>query len=1170
MKKDKVNFIHLHNHSQYSLLDGASRLEDMAKLAASFGMPALAITDHGNMFGAIEFYKEMRKVGVKPIIGAELYVAPGDHREKRVHADIPESSFHLTLLARDETGYYNLMKLSTLSYLEGFYYRPRIDKELLAQHSKGLIALSGCLKGEVNYFLRRGETEKAMKAAAQYQEIMGPDSFYLEIMRAGVPEQEQIVPGILDLSQSLGIPVVATNDCHYLKPEDAKAQEVLVCIQTGKKLSEPNRMRMASEQFYFRSPREMADLFADIPSAIENTKVIADQCNLLLDFDRITLNLPRYRPPEEYKDDFNYLQHLAWEGLRRRYPNATPGVEERLKSELEVIKKMGFAGYFLIVRDIVEFARQKGIPVGPGRGSAAGCLVLYCLGITDIDPLKYSLLFERFLNVERVSMPDVDIDFSDTRRQEVIDYIRERYGKDSVAQIITFGTMAARAVIRDVGRVLDIPIAEVDRLTKLIPRETEKLEHALARSAEFKQAIEAKPEYREMLKIALKLEGLSRHASIHASAVVIAPRPLSELVPLYRTPDSDICTQYDMYSLESVGLLKLDVLGLRTLTVIEEAERLIHESNPHFSLAQIPPDDPETYRLLQRAETVGVFQLESEGMRDLCRRLVPENLEHIIALIALYRPGPMKLLDSFVARKAGNEPVEYAHPLLEPICRETYGIMIYQEQVIQAARALAGYTLGKADVLRRAMGKKDPAEMESLRQTFIEGCQRHNRIPAEKATSIFDLLAKFAGYGFNKSHAAGYAHLSYITAYLKANFPREFIAATLTSELGDSKKLAKFVTEARRMGLTILGPDVNKSDTRFSIEKEGVRFGLAGIRNLGVGASEKIVQERKERGPYKDLLDFLVRNRGTVNRKAAEALIKAGAFEWTGRNRAQLLSSLETEMAKASSEKLRFAQLQKDLFGLNQEEEAVSVPDRKLETHDLLSFEKEAFGFYFSSHPLEPYRLQYQALRFVSTEQLEHKEDNEPVNIAGVITARRLKRSKQNQDYVVATVEDFEGWTDVMVFSSLLEKSREYLQTDRLVAIQGRVRKREGGVPQIWAERVIPFADTEKYLTAITIALPRDGCDETKLTELRDLLHSHRGNSPVYLKLSLKDGGAEVFRAKDYTVTISHELIASLLEIFGPESVLLRGELPALGANSRNKIATNRTTRPTDTKKSGR
>ena len=1157
-KRKPADFVHLHNHTQYSLLDGASRIEEMAKMAASFHMPALAITDHGNMCGVIEFYKAVQAVGVKPIVGAELYIAPGGRKERKVHADIPESCFHLTLLVQDETGYHNLMKLTTLAYLEGFYYRPRIDKELLARHSKGLIALSGCLKGEVNYFLRRGETERAMKSAARYQEIMGQDNFFLEVMRAGLEEQERIIPGIVELSESLGIPIVATNDCHYMRADDHRAHEVLMCIQTGKKLADPDRMRMTTDQFYFRSPQEMAEVFSDMPAAVARTREVADRCNLILDFDRVKLNLPRYKSPEGYADDFDYLRHLAQEGLKHRYHRLTPAIEERLEYELDVIKQMGFPGYFLIVNDIVNFARESGILVGPGRGSAAGCLVLYSLGITDIDPLRYGLLFERFLTTERISMPDVDIDFIDSRRQEVVDYIRRRYGEDSVAQIITFNTMAARAVIRDVGRVLDVPIAEVDRLAKLIPREVDTLERALATVPEFKTLVESKPEYLELLAVARRLEGLNRNASIHASAVVIAPRPLVELVPLYKVPEGGVCTQYDMYSLDSVGLLKLDVLGLRTLTLVEEAQRLIGNSGQHFSVKELPMDDRNTFRMLQRGDTVGVFQLESGGMRDLCRRMLPETIEHIVALIALYRPGPMKLLDSFVSRKAGGEKIEYEHELLEPICRETYGIMIYQEQVMQAAQALAGYSLGKADILRRAMGKKDPAVMEAQRSTFIEGCAKHNRIPREQAERIFDLLAKFAGYGFNKSHAASYAYLSYITAYLKANHPVEFIAATLTSELGDSKKLAKFIGEARRMGVSVLGPDVNASGTHFSIEDDRVRFGLAGIRNLGQGASGRIVEERRTNGCYESLLDFLIRNRGVVNRKAAESLIKAGAFDWTGENRAQLLSGLELEMARAGSEKLRFEELQTDLFEFTAREKP--KPRKEMETHELLAFEKDAFGFYFSSHPLEPFRLQYQALKLTSTAQLEEKEDNNPVSFGGVITARRTKRDKRNREYVQVTVEDFDGWIEVMVFSGQLERCREHLMVDKLVLVQGRVRKRESGMAQVWADRVMPFAQISRFLRSVAVTLPADMSDELQLLKLRETLKEHPGESLVYLKLTRKDGSMEVLRAREYKVALETELVSTLTRVFGEAAVELRGSLtpPEASSNWRSRRSAGR------------
>ncbi len=1154
-KKKPVDFVHLHNHTQYSLLDGASRVGDVVELAARYGMPACAITDHGNMFGVVQFYKAAKRAGVKPIIGAEVYVAPGDRRERKIHAEIQESSFHLTLLCRDKTGYSNLMKLVSRAYLEGFYYRPRIDKELLAEYRDGLIGLSGCLKGEVNYYLRRGSQERAMKAAAEYQEILGPENFYLEVMRSGWDEQEKVIPGILELSTNLDIPVVATNDCHYLRPEDAKAHDVLVCIQTGKRLSDKRRLRMSSAELFFRSPQEMERLFSDIPGAVARTVEVADRCNLELDFDRVQFHLPRYESPEGFKDSLSYLRHLAGDGLKQRYREVTPELEKRLEYELGVIGEMDFPGYFLVVKDIVDFARGEGIPVGPGRGSAAGSLVLYSLGITDIDPLRHGLLFERFLNTERVSLPDVDIDFADARRQEVVDYVKQRYGEDSVAQTITFGTMQARAAVRDVGRVLDIPIPEVDRMAKLIPQNM-RLDQALKTSAELKHLVDSRTEYGELISIARKLEGLNRHASIHASAVVIAPRPLIEFVPLYRSAEGDICTQYDMYSLDAVGLLKMDVLGLRTLAVVEEAERLVRETDPDFAVDKLELDDANTYRLLRRGDTVGVFQLESGGMRDLCRRMRPENIEHIIALIALYRPGPMDLIPTYLARKEGRESIEYEHPLLEPICRETYGIMIYQEQVMQAARALAGYTLGSADLLRRAMGKKKPEEMAAQHDVFVEGCAKTNSIDRRQAEKVFNLLAKFAGYGFNKSHAAGYAYLSYFTAHFKANYPVEFIAATMTSELGDFKRLGKCAAETRRMGVEVRGPDVNRSFVTFTIEDGGagglpagsgraVRFGLAGIKNLGRGASERVVEERQQNGPYEDMLDFLTRNKGTINRKAAESLTKAGAFDWLDENRTRLLLGLELEMARAGSERLRFEERQTDMFGGPVEEKEPEA-EVKFDTHQLLAYEKSAFGFYFSSHPLEPHRAVYRALKLTPTSEFEEKSDGDSAALGGIITARRFRRDKRDREYVVVVVEDFDGPIEVMVFADQLEASRQYLKTDRLVIIQGRVKKREKGVAQVWADKVLPFEAAAGFLRAVVVDLPQNLEDDPKL---KGLLEAHPGSSVVYLRKRRKEGRVRLLRLKELKVSLDNELVSGLEEILGQGAVELLGGLPRPDVN---------------------
>ncbi len=1163
-RKAAADFVHLHNHTEYSLLDGASRIEDVVKLAVEYRMPALAITDHGNMFGAVKFYKAAQKAGVKPIIGIEAYVAPHDRRERRIHADIPESSFHLTLLARDETGYHNLMKLSSLAYLEGFYYKPRIDKELLAANAAGLLALSGCLKGEVSYYLRRGDADKAMQAAAGYQEILGPENFYLEVMRCGLPEQDKVAAGLQELGSTLDIPLVATNDCHYLKPEDAKAHDALVCIQTGKRISDTARMKMTTNRLHFRSPDEMRELFVDLPDAVRRTREVADRCNLLLDFSHIRFHLPSYQPPPEFEDSSAYLKHLAEAGLRRRYHHLTPALEQRLAHELDVIHRTGFAGYFLVVKDIIDFARSRSIPVGPGRGSAAGSLVLYCLGITDIEPLGYGLLFERFLTTERVTLPDVDIDFSDARRQEVIDYIRQRYGENSVAQIITFGTMQARAAVRDVGRVLDVPIGEVDRIAKLVPQNME-LGPALETVSELRQAVEEKPEYGELIAIARKLEGLNRHASIHASAVVIAPRPLIELVPLHKSPDGDVCTQFDMYSLEDVGLLKMDILGLRTLTVVEEATRLIRGSGRHLDLENLPLDDPATFRMLQRADTVGVFQLESAGMRDLCRRMCPEKLEHVVALIALYRPGPMDLIPTYLARKAGSEPIEYEHPLLEPIARETYGILIYQEQVMQAAQALAGYSLGRADLLRRAMGKKKPDEMAAQHETFVQGCQQYNRIPEEKAERVFNLLAKFAGYGFNKSHAAGYAHLSYITAYLKANFPVEFLAAVLTSELGDSKKLAKFVNESRRAGVPVKGPDMNLSLVTFSIEEKSIRFGLAGVKNLGTGASESIVRERVANGPYQSLLDFLVRTRGQVNRKAAESLIKAGAFDWHEPNRKRLLASLDKEMSRAASEKLRFLEKQTDMFGTVETTAPGPGPEEKFDTHDLLAYEKEAFGFYFSSHPLEPFRAEYEALDLVPIAQIETMKDGASVSLGGVITSRRARKDKRDREYAIITLEDFDGTVEVLVFSDQLEACRTVLKVDNLVAVRGTVKVRaadsggtQAGVPQVWAERVMAFADSARCLKGVVIEVNEQEFDDLAMLKLKERLSRHPGSGLVRLRLNRKDGDSRTFRLDELKVELNNALIGELRDVFGPDSVKLWGELTSGSDNSHRRSRTSR------------
>ncbi len=1152
-----ADFIHLHVHSEYSLLDGAAKIEELVLQAKGMEMTALALTDHGNMFGVVKFYKAARNVGLKPIIGAEVYVAPGDRREREIRSDIPEASFHLTLLCKNETGYHNLIKLVSLGYLEGFYYKPRVDKGLLSRYHEGLIALSGCLKGEVNWHILHDDLQRAMASAATYQEIFGSENFYLEVMRTGLPEQEKILPHVAELAKALDIPLVATNDCHYLKPDDARAQDVLLCIQTGKRLKDKDRLRLNASGYYLRSGTEMEKLFQELPSAVRNTRMVAERCELVLDIESRKFHLPAFKPPAPYRDEFEYLTYLAREGLKKRYSRVTQEHTNRLEYELSVIQKMGFAGYFLIVRDIIEYARNQGIPVGPGRGSAGGSLVLYCLGVTEIDPIRYGLLFERFLSPERITLPDVDVDFADARRGEVIEYIRNRYGSDSVAQIITFGTMQARQAVRDVARVLDVSIAEADQIAKLIPPGMD-LENAEREVRELAMIIRSQPVYQELWNIAKKIEGLNRHASVHASAVVIAPRPLLELVPLYKAPGADVCTQYDMYTLDDIGLLKMDVLGLRTLTVIDEAEKLIRHRVNDFSIRNVSYEDRATYELLQQGATVGVFQLESAGMRDLCKKTRPERLEHIIALIALYRPGPMDLIPKYVARKNGFVPIEYDHPLLELVCNETFGIMIYQEQVMQAAQVLAGYTLAQADVLRRAMGKKKPEEMAAQRETFINGCWRHAGIPQEKAARIFELLEKFAGYGFNKSHAAGYAYLSYLTAYLKANYPVEFIAATLTSELGNFDKLASFVAEARRMGIKILPPDINASDVNFTVEGNNVRYGLAGLKNVGVGAAEAIVQERDKHGSFKDLLDFLIRLRGKVNRKAVEALIKAGAFNCFEASRAKLLNSIDKEISKAASEKLLYLDRQYNLFETVADTAGCAGEELTFEEDDgvdVLSWEKEAFGFYFSSHPLRKYQLEYQALNLLPIEEVGVRGENELVAIGGIITDRRSRKDKRNRDYLVLTIEDFNSSLEVIVFSDLLERYRELLVKDKLVIVQGRIKPRAGspsaegksgdktGMVQLWATGFIEFAQARNLISGLCIELPIEELTRSKTAEVKVVLKQYPGRIPVYLIITNTDGTRRKLRLKEYSVRIEDKLIKELVRILGQDHLKLRGTL---------------------------
>src|SRR5213594_3046637 len=909
-------FVHLHVHSEYSLLDGAAQLEKLVQRAKDLRFPAIALTDHGNLFGAIDFYLAAQKAGVKPIVGCELYVAPGSRRERGSQDGGYEGANHLTVLVRNRAGYRNLVKLVSKAYLEGFYYKPRVDRELLAQHADGLVVLSGCLNSEVSRLLSQGETQKATEVAGWYQEVFGRDYYFMEVQSHGLEQQARVTADTLAIAKAVGAPIVGTNDSHYLEDGHARAHEALLCIQTGTNLGDPTRFRFSTQEFYVKSAEEMARVFAELPEACRNTLAVAERCNLTLDFG--TFHLPRYLVPDGHTLD-SYLRELSTAGLRRRYGGA-PGeaIEARFAHELAVIEKMGFAGYFLVVWDFIHYARQQGIAVGPGRGSSAGSLTAYCLGITNIDPIRYGLLFERFLNPERISMPDIDIDFADDRRDEVIRYVAEKYGRDRVAHIITFGTLGAKAAIRDVGRVLGMPYGDVDRIAKLVPNFPLNitLDDAYQKSLPLAEMVRGQANVRELWEIARTLEGCTRHASVHASAVVISDEPLEEHIPLYKDPKRpELITGYAMGPIEKLGLLKMDFLGLRTLTVLTNTVALIKESRGvDVDLDTLPLDDAKTYALLSEAKTFGVFQLESSGMRDALRGLRPERLEDLIAMVSLYRPGPMELIPDFIQRKHGRSRITYEHPAMEKFTRETYGIMVYQEQIMQIASEMGGFTMGEADILRRAMGKKDRELMAKQREKFVNGCRERNT-SAAKAERVWELMEKFAGYGFNKSHGAAYGLVAYQTAYFKANYPVEFMAALLTSEMGDTDKIVKYIEECRAMGIQVVPPDVNVSAVQFSVAGDTVRFGLAAIKNVGEAAMQSILKSRSAEGTFKMLEDFCARvDLRLVNRRVVESLIKAGAFDSLGLTRAHLLATTDTALESGQRQQRDRAEGQGSFF----------------------------------------------------------------------------------------------------------------------------------------------------------------------------------------------------------------------------------------------------------------
>lgn len=1138
-----ADFVHLHVHTQYSLLDGANKLDDLVGRAREFKMPALAITDHGNMFGAVEFYRKCMASGIKPIIGCEVYVAPQDRNKKESIRGLPDAGYHLILLVRDQSGYKNLMKLCSIGYLEGFYHKPRIDKAVLKEHSGGLLGLSSCLQGEIPSLLLKGDHAGAKKVAEEYKEILGPDNFYLEIQNHNIPEEKTVIPLLAKLAEETSLALVATNDCHYLKKEHSSAHDALLCIQTGKKVADTDRMRFANDQMYFKSPEEMKLLFAGFPSAIQSTLRIAEACNLDMEFGKT--HLPEFPPPAGFDDLDSYLDYLSRKGLARRYSKVTPGLEERLQYELRVIKQMGFAGYFLIVKDFIDYAKSKSIPVGPGRGSVGGSLVAYCLGITNLDPIKHGLLFERFLNPERISLPDIDIDFSDRERDKIIRYVINKYGEDNVAQIITFGTMAARAVIRDVGRVLDISYSDVDRIAKMIPWVPDMtLERALEQNSELRTLVKSDPQLERLISYSEVLEGLCRHASTHAAGVVIAPQALTEYVPLYKGSKGEITTQYDMKNIEEIGLLKMDFLGLRTLTVINDTLRMLREeNNVVLDIDSIPLDDKKAFELFSRGETVGIFQFESSGMRDYLCKLKPETQDELTAMNALYRPGPLdsNMTDEYINRKRGLKEITYEHSLLEPILKETYGVIVYQEQVLKIASDLAGYSLGRADILRKAMGKKKAELMAQQTEEFKKGA-RAKGVKPEVADRIFDLMATFGRYGFNKSHSAGYAYVAYQTAYLKAHYPVQFMAATLSSEMGDTDRIVVLMEECKRMGVEVLPPDVNESMGKFQVVGDKMRFGLEAVKNVGHGAIEAIVQAREREGRFDSIFQFCAEvESSAVNKRVIESLICAGAFDSVSKHRAQLMASLDVAANYGQAIQEDKKRGQTSLFDLSGESRVVPVPKLaqvpEWPRSEILSKEKEMLGFYVSGHPLTRYEEELKALATRNTHTIEEAKDGEEVYIGGIIANVKTSIDRKKKQMGFATLEDFMGTVEVVIFSDCYEQNRRLIRSDSMVLVRGRASTKEGEKAKVVASEIISLSKAyQKLKPFLHVLLISSGDKQDIVSELKGLLSAHPGKSPVILHVRTNDEELRM-KLKKTEVEVSGELLGKLKCLCGEKNV---------------------------------
>ncbi len=1168
-------FVHLHIHSEFSLLDGANRIKDIPVRAKELGMDAIAITDHGVMFGAIDFYKACKANGIKPIIGCEVYVAPRTRHDKDPNLDSKYN--HLILLAKNHHGYQNLSKLVSLSFTEGFYYKPRIDKEILEKYHEDLICCSACLAGEVNQAILKNDMEEAKKVALWYKSIFGKD-YYLEIQNNGVKEQVLVNQKLIELSKQLDIPLVATNDAHYTKKEDAYNHEVLLCIQTGKKMTDEDRMRFETDELYIKSPEEMSDYFSNVPQAIENTVKIAEECNVEFEFGHTIL--PNYEVPEEFATHYDYLEKLTNDGMHKRYgENLSQELIDRKNYELSVINKMGYVDYFLIVWDYINYAKTHDIPVGPGRGSGAGSIVAYAIGITDIDPIQYQLIFERFLNPERISMPDFDVDFCYEKRDKVIEYVCEKYGHDHVSQIITFGTMSARMVIRDVGRALDLPYAEADKLAKMIPNELHiTIKKAMEQNRELKELYETNPEITKLLDVAMALEGMPRQASTHACGIVITKEPVDTYVPLY-VRDNTISTQYIMTTLEELGLLKMDFLGLRTLTVIKDTIDLVKQNRGIDVEFDKEMNDPKVYKLWQEGNSVGIFQFESQGMTNFMKELKPDCLEDIIAGVSLYRPGPMDQIPRYIANKKDPEHAVYTHEALKPILNVTYGCMVYQEQVMQIVRDLAGYSLGRADLVRRAMGKKKLDVMAKEREIFIHGqvdeqgnvvvpgCVR-NGIDEQSANKIFDEMAEFAKYAFNKSHAAAYAVVSYRTAYLKAYYPAEFMAATLNSFLGNLDKIPYYIEECKRLHIEILKPNINKSYTKFTVDNEKIRFGLGSVKNVGTAVVDSIVAEREKNGEYKTFSDFCERIQNeSVNKKCIESLIKAGAFDDFTQTRSTLLASFESIIDTINDSHKKTLEGQVSMFDFGEKKEEMQEQEEKMKYHytelaefsekEMLSMEKEMLGLYISGHPLEAYRDKIEKFTNISTHKIKEGleelqqtgkfpyQDGQNVKYAGIISSIKKKYTKNNKIMAFVTIEDLYGSLEVIVFENCYQSSLQSLLVDNIVMVEGRlsIREEEENVTII-ANKIQDFmqAIEEKGKEEHTAPMPKKllqftitNLNEEQKEQLRGAIRFFMGEKNN-MAVQILNGETT---AKAGAMYITPEILEELQELIGKENVQL-------------------------------